>query len=383
MVHNFYQIGGGEHTVFHNEVELLKSYGHEVVEYTRDNAELKASKWKLLLSPISTIWSMKTYREIRKIIRDQKIDIVHCHNTFPLISPSVYYAAWSLKKPVLQTIHNFRLVCPCGVLYTKGHICEKCLENGLTEALKGRCYRSSFVQTLVATAMLKTHRMLGTYKRIHYAFLTEFNRDKIGKKLGLDAHQMHVKPNFTYACIEEPRLDSCCPGKYFFIGRLDAFKGIRFLVDTWKSSCFGTLYIYGDGEMAEYVKAAADGEKIIYRGFCKKEDAFQECADAEAMIFSSEWYEGFGMTIVESLSCGIPVISTNIGNPGSIVRDGINGFRFEIGSPESFAHAIEQVRHEGAALRRKAYEHYLAHFTAEANYKQLMDIYEKTGEKNA
>lgn len=129
IVHNYYQIGGGEHTVFHNEVELLRKHGHEVVEYTRDNVELKKSKLTLILSPLSTIWSLKTYREVRRVIREQKKDIVHCHNTFPLISPSVYAAAHSMKVPVMQTIHNFRFVCPCGLLYTEGKVCEKCLEH--------------------------------------------------------------------------------------------------------------------------------------------------------------------------------------------------------------------------------------------------------------
>lgn len=110
MVHNFYQIGGGEHTVFKNEVELLRDNGHEVIEYTRSNDELKSDKWKLLFLPFTTVWSLRTYIEIRKLIKNEQIDVVHCHNTFPLISPSVYYAARSMKVPVVQTIHNFRLL---------------------------------------------------------------------------------------------------------------------------------------------------------------------------------------------------------------------------------------------------------------------------------
>lgn len=137
MVHNFYQIGGGEHTVFKNEVELLRDNGHEVIEYTRSNDELKSDKWKLLFLPFTTVWSLRTYIEIRKLIKNEQIDVVHCHNTFPLISPSVYYAARSMKVPVVQTIHNFRLLCPNGSFYCKGKVCEKCRENGnFKEAIK-------------------------------------------------------------------------------------------------------------------------------------------------------------------------------------------------------------------------------------------------------
>ena len=117
MVHNYYQIGGGEHTVYENELNLLKKNGHEVIEYTRKNSELKKSKIKLLLSPLTTIWSLRTYLEVKEIIKREKIDIVHCHNTFPLISPSVYYASIKCNVPVIQTIHNFRFVCPGGLLF--------------------------------------------------------------------------------------------------------------------------------------------------------------------------------------------------------------------------------------------------------------------------
>ena len=168
MVHNFYQIGGGEHTVFKNEVEMLRENGHEVIEYTRSNDELKKSKWKMLLLPFTTIWSFKTYREVKKIIKEQSIDIVHCHNTFPLISHSVYYAARNRRIPVVQTIHNFRFLCPGAMFYRNGKICEECREKqSLKPALKNKCYRNSKIQTLVVIAMLKIHKRLETYKKIN------------------------------------------------------------------------------------------------------------------------------------------------------------------------------------------------------------------------
>lgn len=198
LVHNYYQIGGGEHTVFENEKNMLLENGHEVYTYTRSNDELKSSKWKLLLMPFSTIWSFKTYREVRKLIREKQIDIVHCHNTFPLVSPSVYYAARSLKVPVVQTIHNFRFLCPNGLFYCNGQICEKCREqNSFLPALKNKCYRNSTVQTAVAVAMLKFHRWLGTYKKINYIFLTEFNKGKFSELIDTRGSNIFIKPNFV------------------------------------------------------------------------------------------------------------------------------------------------------------------------------------------
>ena len=203
MIHNFYQISGGEDTVFKNEVEMLRKNGHEVIEYTCSNDELKESKIKLLLLPFTTIWSWKTYREIKRIIKKQNIDIVHCHNTFPMISPSVYYAAWNQKIPVVQTIHNFRFLCPCGTFYRDGKICEECRIKGTFKpALKNKCYRNSMVQTLVVSMMLSIHRKLGTYKRVNYIFLTEFNKQRFNQLIDINRENVFVKPNFVKKPVE-------------------------------------------------------------------------------------------------------------------------------------------------------------------------------------
>ena len=196
VVHNYYQIGGGEHTVFENEVKLLRQNGHEVITYTRDNAELKVSKLKLALAPFSAIWSFKTYREVSAILRQENIDVVHCHNTFPLISPSVYYAAWKTGVPVVQTIHNYRFLCPNGLFYRNGKICEDCLRKGLYCALSHGCYRNSRIQTLPVVLMLAVHRLLGTYQRLNYIFLTDFTKRFFVKKFRLKEEQMFIKPNF-------------------------------------------------------------------------------------------------------------------------------------------------------------------------------------------
>ena len=144
LVHNYYQFAGGEDTVVTSEKKLLEEYGHKVVLYTKDNSVLKKSILKKILLPFTTIWSWSTFFEVRNIIKKEKIDIVHCHNTLPLVSPSVYYAALSMKVPVVQTVHNFRFVCPNAVFFCKGRICEKCYErNSFIPAVSNKCYRDS------------------------------------------------------------------------------------------------------------------------------------------------------------------------------------------------------------------------------------------------
>ncbi|MCD8197553.1 MAG: glycosyltransferase [Lachnospiraceae bacterium] len=211
IVHNYYQIPGGEDTVVANEKKLLEDHGHTVVFYSRNNSELKVMSLVQKLSlPFATIFNFRTYREVKKIIREQHIDIVHVHNTLSLISPSVYYAAFSCKVPVVQTIHNFRLLCPGALFYREGHICEDCVKNGLLCAVKHGCYRGSKLQTLICVTNTKIHRMLGTYRKLNYICLTEFNKEKLlqlnrpGKKQIINPAQIYIKPNFTFeTCIKQ------------------------------------------------------------------------------------------------------------------------------------------------------------------------------------
>lgn len=199
MVHNYYQIPGGEDTVVTNEKRLLEEHGHEVILYTRHNNELKSMGILQKLSlPITTIFNPRTYREIKGIIREEKIEIVHVHNTLNLISPAVYYAAVQCGVPVVQTIHNFRFLCPGATFYRNGHICEDCVSKGLGCAIKHKCYRGSRVQTLVCVTSTWIHRHTGILGKINYIALTEFNKEKLLQLKQIKPDKVFVKPNFTF-----------------------------------------------------------------------------------------------------------------------------------------------------------------------------------------
>jgi glycosyltransferase involved in cell wall biosynthesis len=182
IVHNYYQISGGEDTVVAGEKHMLEEHGHEVILYSRSNAELKSmSMCQKLLLPFITVFNFRTYRSVKKLIKDRHIEIVHVHNTLSLISPAVYYAARACNVPIVQTIHNFRLLCPGAAFYRNGHICEDCVNHGLWCAVKHRCYRNSSLQTMLCTISTKVHRITGIYKHINYICLTNFNKDKLLK----------------------------------------------------------------------------------------------------------------------------------------------------------------------------------------------------------
>ncbi len=356
IVHNYYQIPGGEDTVVKNERKLLEDQGHEVILYSRNNLELKnLSKIQKLCLPFTTIFSLKTYKEVKRIIKEQKIDIVHVHNTLNLISPSVYYAAFACKIPVVQTIHNFRLLCAGATFYKEnkdgsGFICEDCLSKGLRCAVKHRCYRGSFLQTLACVVNLKIHRFFGTYKKLNYICLTEFNKEKLlqlnsrGKKI-IDPSKVFIKPNFVTAeaeCIPYAQREN----QFVFAGRLDKLKGIQLLLEAWKNIKDFELIICGIGPEEAWCKRFIEQnnlKNVKMIGFVPNEEVKKIIGKSKALILPTQWYEGYPMTMAESFSLGTPVIGSDIGNVGCLIKENISGLKFRFNSSEDLKEIISKI----------------------------------------
>lgn len=333
LVHNFYQIRGGEDTVFDQEKRLLIDHGHEVIEYTRHNEEIKQMNiLKKILLPLTTIFSFKTYREVKKIIKEEHIDIIHVHNTLNLVSPAIYYAAKKKNVPIVQTIHNFRLICPNGLLYRDNHICEECPKSSLKCAIKHNCYRNSKLQTIINVIMLKINRLTGIYKNVNFIFLTDFNKDKFvefnNKKHIFDEEKFFIKPNFIN--IENISGDSNEQrAGYIYVGRLDKSKGIKEVVEAWKNIKDEKLTICGTGELENELRTyiLENHLNIEMTGKVSLDVIYGLLKKSKAFIFSSLWYEGFPMVILESFACNTPVITRNIGN-ASIVVDEDKGIKY-------------------------------------------------------
>ena len=376
IVHNYYQIPGGEDTVVANEKKLLEDYGHEVVLYTRHNAELKSlSKIKKLLLPISTIFNFRTYKEVKKLIRTEKIDVVHVHNTLNLVSPSVYYAAFSCHVPVVQTIHNFRLLCPGATFYRDGHICEDCVSNGLMCAVKHKCYRGSRLQTLACVVSTWIHRCLGTYGKLNYICLTEFNKEKLLNLKQIKENQVYVKPNFAET-VERILPDKERKRQIVFAGRLDELKGIDVLLKAWKQMKAGNLklIICGTGPLEQWCKDFIKENQlknVEMKGFVDNKTVKQIIGESAALILPTQWYEGFPMTILEAYSTGTPVLGSAMGNVGNLVKENVNGMHFDPQSQEELIFAIKNLKvdYEGVS------EYFKKFYSREANYKMLHSIY--------
>lgn len=376
IVHNHYQIPGGEDTVVANEKKLLEDYGHRVTLYTRNNCELKQMPFfRKLALPFTTIFNPRTYMDIRDMIRKQKIEIVHVHNTLNLISPSVYYAACSRKVPVVQTIHNFRMLCPGATFYRDGHICEDCLEKGLKCAVKHGCYRGSRLQTLACVISMKLHRMTGIYRKLNYICLTEFNKEKLLKLKQIKEGRVYVKPNFTFDIEEKKERGEF----YLYIGRIEEIKGVALLIEAFSRMPEKKLVLAGTGsEVHTYKDAAAERGlvNIEFTGFKEREKLAGLLKYAKAVIVASQCYETFGMIIAEAFACRTPVIVGDIGNIGGLVEDGVDGVKFQYDSSDALVEAVERFEQLNAVtLGENAYRKYRERFAANSNYKGLEEVY--------
>lgn len=380
QVHNYYQIPGGEDTVVANEKKLLEDHGHTVIQYTRKNSELKKfSKFRKLLLPFMTIFNPKTYKDIEKIIKEEHINIVHVHNTLSLISPAVYYAALKCKVPVVQTVHNFRLLCPGATFYRNGHICEDCVKHGLGCAIKYGCYRGSKAQTLVCVISTWFHRFTGIYRKINYICLTDFNKEKVLLLKQIEPERVFVKPNFVDVGDADIIPHEQRENQFIFAGRLDKLKGIDILLEAWK--LFGIeapkLLICGTGPMEDWCKDYLKKNKLSsveMRGFVPNIEAKKIIANSKALILPTQWYEGFPMTIVEAYSVGTPVIGSDIGNVGSLIEESTTGLKFNNWDSKSLFNAVNTLDQKllDVCEIRAFYD---KHYSSNVNYNMLIKIY--------
>ena len=381
QVHNYYQLPGGEDTVVANEKRLLEENGHQVIQYTRHNSELNnLNVLQKVLLPFSTVFNLRTYREVKRIIREEEIDVVHVHNTLNMISPSVYYAALACKVPVVQTIHNFRMLCPGATFYRDGHICEDCLSKGMGCAIRYSCYRGNRLQTLGIVVNSLFHQWTGIYSKIHYVCLTEFNREKLltlnndRKKQIIDPSRVYIKPNFSFST---PAPRETQGNHYLFVGRMERIKGIELLFEAFSKLPEVELHIAGSGrEKYESYMTANNIQNIKMLGFLDRAQLEYEYRTAKALIITAQTYEGFPVTIVEAYAHGVPVITCNIGNSANLVKEGVTGLHFQYDCADSLVKAVRRYENLNTnCWREYAFEEYEKKYSSKVNYQELVKVY--------
>ena len=375
LVHNRYQRPGGEDTVFEAEGQLLEARGHFVSRFEVHNDEVDALSRGVLAA--RTLWSTPAYRAIHDRVRDEQIDVVHFHNTLPLVSPAGYWAARRAGAAVVQTLHNYRLVCPGSLLYRDGGVCTECLGKLVAApAVRHACYRDSRATTAAVATTTAVHRGLGTYAHAvdRYVVLTAFAKD-VFERGGLPADRLVVKSNFLP---QDPGAGIGGEGFALFVGRLDEAKGIQTLLEAWERDDLPPLVVVGDGPMAGAVQVAQDAGRLDWRGWLPHEVILSLMRDAEVLVVPSLWYEGAPMTIVEAFASGLPVVASDLGAMRTMVEEQHNGLRFPAGDAGALADAVRRITTHASfrlGLGHGARHTFETNYHADVNYHRLLAVY--------
>jgi glycosyltransferase involved in cell wall biosynthesis len=387
-VHNRYVQPGGEDQVFESEARLLKECGHQVTQ-VQEQTTYPDGVVKKLGVAVDCIWSRRWHREFRQMLQTLRPDVVHIHNFFPLISPSVYYACRREGVPVVQTLHNYRLLCSSAEFYRDGKVCEECLHHGLLRGVSYGCYQGSKLGTAALALMLGVHRRLRTWNNMVdcYIALTEFARRKMIEG-GLPADRIRVKPNFV---LPDPGAretglgvtgsKESGGGFALFVGRLVQAKGVLSMLKAWEQMPSIPLKVAGDGPCREQIESELKTGKlpsVTYLGRLSRPDTLATMKKARFLIFPSEWYEGFPVTIAESFACGTPVICSRLGSMQEIVTDGLTGLHFQAGAAEDLARKVQWGwgnPEEMEAMGRLARREFETKYTAARNIEMLEEIY--------
>jgi len=379
LAHNYYQQPGGEDQSYAAEIAMLEAYGHQVIPYRIHNDSIE--NMSRLGIAARTIWNRSSFREVRALVRKHRPHIAHFNNTFPLISPAAYYAARTEGVPVVQTLRNYRLLCPNAFFFRNQQVCEACLGKMIAwPGILHGCYRQSRSATAVVAGMLAAHRLLRTYQNAVdvYIALTEFGR-RTFLHGGLPAEKVMVKPNFVYP---DPGPGNGQGGYAIFVGRLSEEKGLKTLLEAWRLVPNQVpLKIVGDGPLDSFVREATlTDERIEWIGHRSPDEVAKLVGDAAFLIFPSLWYEGMPRTILEAFAKGTPVVASQLGAMQELIKNHHTGLLFEPGQAGPLATVVSELWNDSTKLkqmREAARAEYESLYTFEPNYQMLMTIYQQ------
>jgi glycosyltransferase involved in cell wall biosynthesis len=386
--HCFYRSSSpsGEDSVYRNEKKLLINHGIEVITYEKENDELEGyGLLKKIKSGLNYCWSKKSYSEVTEIIEREKPHIAHFHNIFPQMSTSVYKACFDNGIPVIQTLHNFRYMCPNGLFLREGKPCEECVSKTLFSSIQHKCYRNSYLASLPMAGMIAFNKHHNNFNRYvsQYICLTDFAKSRFLKG-GFLPEKLCVKPNF----VSDHQFNAPLHKNYvLFVGRLSEEKGPLTLFEAAKNTKDIPLLIVGDGPL----RAKLESMVITYNlnvqflGYLSKDAVMQTIINSRFVIVPSECYEGFPVTIAEAFSCSKPVIASDLGSLSEIISDGITGFKFPVGSAHYLSEKIVDLWNDSSLLEqlsincRKEYEE---KFSEQVNFELLTSIYDRFIQKS-
>ncbi|NUR99830.1 MAG: glycosyltransferase [Kribbellaceae bacterium] len=384
LVHNRYRstAPSGENRVVDQEREALTALGHDVGLFERHSDELEEwPAWKKATLPARVVWNPASKRDLAVTLRAFRPDVVHIHNTFPVLSPSVIYACRDAKVPVVITLHNYKLLCASGDFYRDGAVCHDCAGGSPVPAVKHGCYRGSKLAT--ATTVLNTRSHRRTWRNLvsAYLFISESQRELLA---GMEFDQDRSFVRYNYVPYDGP-LGGTPKRQVAYVGRLDAAKGAPLLMKGWDAyrEIAGDdalrLVIAGGGPLLDEVTAwAADRPSVELRGLMSKPDVFELMRESRAVVLPSEWEETFGLVVVEAMAVGVPLLASGHGSFPELVTDGVDGALFDPRRPDELAKLlldVDTAPDRYAELGRNARSTYENRHDPQRNLRQLLDIY--------
>ncbi|TXR53343.1 glycosyltransferase family 4 protein [Reinekea thalattae] len=374
VIHNSYKVRGGEDSVFENEVALLRDGGHEVTELRVSNDSVRGFFSKIFVA-VSTVFSIHGYIKTLKAIDKVRPDVVHVHNYFPILSPSVFYACKIKGVPVVHTLHNFRAICPTALLQFNGKVTERSLTEGPWWAVRKRVYRGSLVGTFLLSSMISFHKKVGTWTKCvdRFIALTDFNK-QLYLNVGWPKDKVVVKPNFTTPVLKRKKARKPYA---LFVGRLSEEKGIPFLLSAFDDSNELKLKVIGAGPLEQLVKSKTSNN-IEYLGELSRLQVAEKMMEASCLVITSLRYEPFGMVIIEAMSYGLPVLIPSEGSMEGIVPNDEAGLHYMAGNRGSFLACIRRLLDDNVMFEKLstgAKKKYQEKYTAEVNLAMLESIY--------
>lgn len=388
-IHNFHRQGSasGDDQVFKSETALLESHGIQVIKYTVSNDVFdNSSLIGKLIATCGMFWSFKNYKAVQGTIKKEKPDIVHIHTFFPLLSPSILYAAKREGCKVVATLHDTRFICPCATSLRGNELCNKCGDGKYFRMYKYGCFKNSKLQSLIVAFIFKYHRLRKSfYKQIdHYICLNE-NQIRLLINIGFDKRKITKKYNFVEDVkfnLKEKETNELPERYVVFYGRIGEEKGIRILMQIWELLPDIPLVVMGGGPLEqEFGKWAVKHENVFFLGYTEHEKCLSIVKNGEFVVFPSIWYEGCSMVEIETESLGKGLIATDLGFSVEAIENGVNGYKVRLGDIQGFVDIIRRLWEspdECEKIGQKARKDYESKYMPEDNYRQLMKIYEKT-----
>lgn len=346
ILHSRYLSGAasGENRVLEDETRLLTQAGHEVSVLAPTPSETGGAL-DLVRTAVGAVWSASAAKEVTSTIRAGKPDVVHCHNLFPALSPTVLRAAAASGRPVVMTLHNYRLACLPATLLRDGRICQDCVGRVPWPGVLHRCYRGSRAASAVLATSITLHRKVHSFDKVSAFFaISRFVRDK-HIEAGLPGDRIIIKPNFAWPT--EQRVGA---GEYFlYLGRLTPEKGVSTLIRAWRDAP-APLLVVGEGPEEEALRRLAPSS-VEFHSTVSPESVPTLLRGARALLVPSLWYEGFGKVVVEAYASGVGVLASHIGALPEVVEHGVSGLLLPPDDVEAWQRAAWQLMDDEVSIR--------------------------------